>query len=402
MTTAFDAIVVGGGLVGLATAHRLLAAHPRLRLALLEKERELALHQSRRNSGVLHSGIYYTPGSWRALLCREGKTDMERFAQEHGVPVRRLGKVIVAVHDEELERLDLLEQRGIANGLRGVRQIGPDELRDLEPDVVGTRALHVPETAIIDFRRVAAALAAKITALGGAIWLGQEVLSIRRRGSLRLVRTDRAELVGRLVISCAGLQSDRLAPRTTGPAALRIIPFRGSYFCRDPRATWVVRRLVYPVPDPALPFLGIHFTPRLDGGIWVGPNAVLALAREGYGRRELDVRDLADILAFGGFWRLALSRLGPGLGELLRDLSAKAMADSCRRYIPSVEEDDLRRGPSGIRAQAVRGDGSLVDDFVLQQTRGWIHVRNAPSPAATASFAIGRVLAGHAQSHLGL
>ena len=393
MARPFDVIVIGAGLVGLSTAYRLLEMRPGARVGVVDKEQGVALHQSGRNSGVVHSGIYYQPGSWRALLCREGRSALERFARRHDITLPRPGKLIVAVDQAELPALAQLHRRGLRNGLTGLRELGPRQLRELEPDVTGVRALHVPETGVVDFRAVAAALVREVEDRDGRVLLGREVRAIRRRGKLRLLVTDAGDVATRVLVSCAGLQSDRLAMMTGARGRLRIIPFRGRYYRRSPAARWNVRGLVYPIPDPRFPFLGVHFTRRANDDIWVGPNAVLALGREAYARFQLIPRDLSDAILYPGFHRLAGRHLRVAVRELMRDRSPALFARACRRYVPAVEAGDLLPGAWGIRAQAVDARGRLVDDFILQESDGVIHVRNAPSPAATASLAIGRVLA---------
>lgn len=330
-------------------------------MLVVDKERELALHQSGRNSGVLHSGLYYAPGSLKATLCRAGRAAMLRFAEERGIPVRTDGKVVVATEEAELPGLAELHRRGIANGLQGLRELGPPELRELEPHVTGIRALHVPETAVIDFAAVTRALAGDVRERGGEVRLGVEVRDLR-------------ELGARHVITCAGLGSDRLAATTGGPRC-RISPFRGDFFALSDRAAALVRGCVYPVPDPRFPFLGVHFTRRIDGSVWAGPNAVPVL-----GRRLLS-KEMRRLMR--RHWRM-------GAGELWRAASRRAALRDMRRYLPELELGDLHRGPSGVRAQVVDGDGRLVDDFVFARAPGVLHVVNAPSPAATAALAIAR------------
>ncbi|HUP21077.1 MAG TPA: L-2-hydroxyglutarate oxidase [Gemmatimonadota bacterium] len=389
----YGVAIIGGGILGLATAVDILERRPGLRLVVLEKEAELALHQSGRNSGVVHSGIYYRPGSLKARLCREGTDLLERFAVEHGVPYRVCGKLVVAVEKGELGRLRTLSERALANGVPDVREIGPEELREIEPHVTGIRALHSPTTAITDFRRIALALGDEVRARGGTILLRSAVRSIRSQGPRHLLKTARGTLEVSGLISCAGLQSDRVAAMSTGDRAQRIVPFRGSYqrFTEDARG--LVRHLVYPVPDPDLPFLGVHFTPRLDGEVWVGPSAVLALAREGTRPWQVRPGDLGATLGFAGFWRLAGRHWRTGAGEIRRDLSKRAFLRECRRYLPELRREQLLPGPFGVRAQAVNKDGTLEDDFSLLEGEGMIHVRNAPSPGGTASLAIGKLLA---------
>lgn len=397
-----DAAVVGGGIVGLATAYRLLEERPGLRLAVLEKEPELARHQTGRNSGVAHAGLYYPPGSFKARLAREGREALERFCEARGIPYERCGKLVVAVDESELPRLADLRARGEANGLRGLAELEPEGIRELEPHAAGIRALHVPETGIVDFRRVALALAEEIRVRGGEIRLGHRVTGVRRLGDELVVETTRGPILTWNLITCAGLQSDRLARATGAPERMRIVPFRGDYLALRPHARHLVRGLIYPVPDPAFPFLGVHLTRRIDGEVWAGPNAVLALARERYGRLALDPRDLLETLTWPGFRRLARRYWRVGLAELRRDLSRRAFVAACRRLVPDLGPEDVDWGPSGIRAQTVLEDGSLADDFAVQAGPRILHVRNAPSPAATASLAIGRVLAEQALARFDL
>lgn len=389
----FDIVVVGGGLVGLATAYRLLHLRSGLRLAVVEKEPALASHQSGHNSGVLHAGLYYPPGSLKARLCQEGKAEVERFAEEHDIPFRRCGKLVVAVDAAELPRLDALEARGRANGVPGLERVTADRVRELEPHAAAVAGLWSPTSGVIDFRHVALALADEVRGRGGAILTERTVTSIRTRGPELIVATSGGELVTRDAIACAGLQADRLAARSGERDVPRIVPFRGDYYSLRPAARDLVRGLLYPVPDPRFPFLGVHFTRRVDDEVWAGPNAVLAFAREGYRRRDLRLRDLAETLTYPGFWRLARPYLRTGLAEMWRDAWKPAFVAALRRYVPALAADDLEPGPSGVRAQALLPSGELVDDFVLAGGRHVLHVLNAPSPAATASMAIGRVLA---------
>ena len=391
----YDVAVVGAGLIGLATADALLRRRPGLRLVVLDKEDRIAAHQSSHNSGVVHAGVYYRPGSLKARLCVEGKAALERFAEEHGVPFERCGKLIVAVDPSELGRLADLRTRAEGNGVPGVREVGPEEVGELEPNVVAVRALHVPGTAIIDFARVARAYAEQVAARGGTIVLGARVDAIAARNGAHVLRTSSsAEITTRFVVSCAGLHADRLA-RQGDPSAtdLRIVPFRGDYYRLVDEQRELVRGLVYPVPDPSLPFLGVHFTRRMDGEVWAGPNAVLALAREGYRRRDVSPSDLVDILRFPGFWRLSRRYWRVGAAEMWRDVAKTAFVRELRRYVPAVEPAHLRWGPSGVRAQAVDVSGAMVDDFSIVESATALHVRNAPSPGATASLAIGAHLA---------
>jgi (S)-2-hydroxyglutarate dehydrogenase len=394
----YDVAVVGGGLIGLATASALLRERPRLRVVVLEKEREVAQHQSGRNSGVMHAGLYYAPESLKARLCREGLAALTQFADEHDVPYEICGKLVVALERAELPRLDELERRGRANGIHGLRRLCGDEMREREPHVAGVEALLVPETGIVDFRRVARAYAAEVENYGADLLLGARVVAIEPRSRSAAVRLhDGREIAAGCVVTCAGLHSDRIAALTRDRAnADRIVPFRGDYYTFVPPARELVRGLIYPVPDPAFPFLGVHFTRRIDGEVWAGPNAVPAFAREGYRRWHVQPRDLFETLRFPGFRRLARTYARTGAAELWRDLVKPAFVAEMRRYVPALESRDVRFGPSGVRAQCLSVDGRLIEDFVFEEGERVLHVLNAPSPGATASLAIGRLVAGRA------
>jgi L-2-hydroxyglutarate oxidase LhgO len=388
---SYDLSVIGGGLIGLATARAYLVRRPGARVAVLEKEPELARHQSGRNSGVVHAGLYYPPGSLKARLCREGRRALLGFADERSIPYVMRGKLVVAVAEDELRRLEELARRGRANGLDGLRELEAGELREIEPHAAGIRALHVPETAVIDFRRVAEALAEEVRRTGGAVLLGHEVASLEERGSRRVLVTRGGHTVeAAFVVACAGLQADRVAGLTAPSSSeVRITPFRGSFYTLAPAARGLVNGLIYPVPDPAFPFLGVHFTRRIDGEVWAGPNAVPAFAREGYRRLSVNVGDARDLLGFPGMRRLARAYFRTGAAELWRDVVKRAAVEQMRRYLPELQTRDVSYGRSGVRAQVLRRDGSLVDDFLIERHRSTLHVLNAPSPAATACLAIG-------------
>jgi len=388
-----DIAIVGGGIVGLATAYQLLEAKPDIRVTILEKEPEIAAHQTGHNSGVVHAGLYYVPGSLKARLCREGKADLEAFAAAHGIPLERPGKLVVALDEGELPRIEALRERAIANGVPDLEVMGPARMRELEPHVVGVRGLWSPSTGIVDYGRVAGAIADEVRARGATIETGREVTAIAERGGEVVLATSRGELVARAAIACAGLHADRIARMTSDSGRERIVPFRGDYYTLTPAARHLVRGLIYPVPDPRFPFLGVHLTRRIDGEVWAGPNAVLALAREGYRRRDVSIRDLAGTLTDRGFLRLAGRFWRTGAAEMWRDWSKGAFLGALRRFIPELRSEHLVFGPSGVRAQALDPNGTLVDDFRLGGTRHVLHVRNAPSPAATACLAIGRELA---------
>jgi L-2-hydroxyglutarate oxidase LhgO len=400
MTERFDVVVIGGGIVGLATALGLRERRPGLRMAILEKEAELATHQTGHNSGVLHAGLYYQPGSLKARLCREGKTLIETFAEDHEIPFERCGKLVVAVEESELGRLAALRERAMANGVPGLEDVGPERIREIEPHAAGIRGLWSPETGVIDFRRVALAMADDLRSRGVDIRTGHEVRRIDIRADEAIVSTSADIVRASLVVACAGLQADRVAAASGDAAGPRITPFRGDYYTLTDDARGLVRGLIYPVPDPRFPFLGAHFTKRIDGSVWAGPNAVLAFAREGYRRRDIDPRDLVGTLTDRGFLRLAGRYIRTGLAEMWRDWWKPAFVRELQRYVPGIRADQLLFGPSGVRAQALARDGTLVDDFMLTGGRRVLHVRNAPSPAATSSLAIGSMLADEALQRL--
>lgn len=395
-----DIAIIGGGLVGLATGYRLTNLLPGLRLAIVEKETELATHQSGRNSGVIHAGVYYAAGSLKARLCRQGKAELEEYCDAKGVRFDRCGKLIVATTREEIPRLRELHNRATANGVT-VNEVGPERIRELEPHVRGLLGLWIPETGIVDFRDVARALAGDLRSSGVEFHLGQQVTAIHRRVQELVLVGSQGELTARNVIACAGLWADVVA-KMTGHAGPRIVPFRGDYYRLTSEARHLVRGLIYPVPDPRFPFLGVHFTRRIDGEVWAGPNAVLAFAREGYRRRDVSARELLGTLAHPGFIRLALRFWRTGLAELWRDMSKGAFIRDLQRFVPDLRREHLVFGPSGIRAQAVARNGMLVDDFNLRVSDRIIHVRNAPSPAATSSLAIGGELARRAMERFDL
>lgn len=384
----FDLIVIGGGIVGLSTAYKFQRRFPGSSCLLLEKEPELAAHQTGRNSGVLHSGIYYKPGSLKAKNCREGKLAMEEFCRTEGVPYDVCGKVIVALTDEELPRLDSIHERGLANGVR-CEVIDRVRLTELEPHVAGLRALHVPETGIVDYPKVCERLAVRIKELGGEIKLGTAAKRFRRDGANTIVETLSGEFAARQVVNCAGLYSDHVAALTGETPPAKIIPFRGEYFELKPEAEHLVRNLIYPVPDPAFPFLGVHFTRMINGGVECGPNAVLAFAREGYFKSTIDVSELAESLTYPGFLRLAAKYWRMGAGEMWRSVSKRAFVRALSRLVPEIQGSHLTAAPAGVRAQALLPDGSLVDDFLIETHGNVVNVLNAPSPAATSALTIG-------------
>lgn len=387
-----DLVVVGAGLIGLATARELIRRRPGIRVVVLEKEPEIASHQSGRNSGVIHSGIYYTPGSLRARLSVRGGSLLRAFCDARSIAHPECGKLIIAVREDELPRLDDLKRRGEANGLKGLQVVDGADIQQIEPEATGLRAIHSPHTGIVDYRLVARGLAEDVTAGGGKILTRRSVTAIRRADSAWTVVAG-TSIRARTVVTCAGLQSDRLARMTGSPREPRIVPFRGEYWRLQASRTSLVRGLIYPVPDPAFPFLGVHFTRRVDGEVWIGPNAMLAMAREGYRRRQVNASDAREMLGWLGFYRMLWRYWWTGVREFNRALRKRALIAELQRYVPAVTGDDVRPGPSGVRAQAVSRDGHLLDDFVFSEEEGILHVRNAPSPAATACLAIAEAIA---------
>ncbi|MBI5477407.1 MAG: L-2-hydroxyglutarate oxidase [Deltaproteobacteria bacterium] len=396
-----DVLVVGGGIVGVATGMALLE-RARLSLCIVEAEGRLAAHQTGNNSGVIHSGLYYQPGSLKARNCVEGRRALRRFCETHGVPVEVCGKVVVATRPEQLPALDELMRRGVANGLQGLRRLAVGEVLDLEPHAAGCGGLHVPETGIVDYRRVTEAYADVVRSRGGEILTGARVISVARDGEGIVVETSRGDRRARALVNCAGLQSDRVARLCGAEPDVRIVPFRGEYYTLRPEARRLVRNLIYPVPDPEFPFLGVHFTRRIGGEVEAGPNAVLALKREGYGWRDFSARDVLATVGYSGFWRLARRYWRMGLGEMYRSLSKRAFVQALQALLPEITSDDLGPGGAGVRAQALDATGALVDDFRIVAGERMIHVLNAPSPAATASLSIGRSIAEQAIAQFGL
>ncbi|HOB31546.1 MAG TPA: L-2-hydroxyglutarate oxidase [Verrucomicrobiota bacterium] len=385
----YDIIIIGGGIVGLATGMRLLEARPALKLLLLEKEPGLARHQTGNNSGVLHSGLYYRPGSEKARLSVEGLRQMVAFCRDHGIPYEQCGKIVVATSDDELPRLENLWQRGLANGLQGLRRLAPEQIREIEPHAAGIAAIHVPQEGIVDYRGVSEKLGELIQKAEGEIRLGARVLKLRPSAGSWIVETTSGEFHGRYVVTCAGLHSDRMVRAAGGKPSARIVPFRGEYYKIRKDRQYLVRHLIYPVPDPKFPFLGVHFTRLIHGGIEAGPNAVLAFAREGYRWSRINLRDLAETILYPGLWRFLAAYPGMCGYEIRRSLSKAEFTRSLQKLVPEIREDDLEPGGAGVRAQAVSRDGRLVEDFHFEEESGMLHVVNAPSPAATAALAIG-------------
>ncbi len=397
-----DIAILGGGIVGLATALSLQDRHPQLQLTVLEKEPEVGRHQTGHNSGVVHSGIYYRPGSLRARLCVDGVGLMRAFCEEHDLPFDPVGKVIVATRADELGRLDDLLARGNENGVPGLRMLDPDELREIEPHATGLRAIHSPSTAITDYGAVTRAMRAAFERRGGRVLTGAAVRAIRSGPESVRLTTDVGDVEAAHLVTCGGLYADRVAGMAGVDLDVRIVPFRGEYMVLAPERRALVRGLIYPVPDPALPFLGVHLTRTVGGEVEAGPNAVLAFDREGYSVLDVSLRDTADSLTFPGLWRMARSFLGIGLYEYYRSFSKVAFVHAIQRLLPEIAVADVRRGGAGVRAQALGRDGKLLDDFVIRESERALHVLNAPSPAATASLAIGRHLSDLADDRFGL
>ena len=391
----FDVAVVGAGAVGLATAMALAQAGRRV--VVVEAEQQVARHQTGNNSGVIHSGLYYKPGSLKATLCTQGRDLMYAFCAEHGVAHERCGKIVVALSEAEVPALDELQRRGTANGLKNLRRLTPDELRQHEPHVAGVAGLYVEETGIVDYKAVTRAYADVTRKLGGEVRLGSTFLGVARDGwdgGPLVVQTSAGELRSKQLVNCGGLHSDRVARLCGLRPEVQIVPFRGEYYQLRADRTNLVRNLIYPVPDPRFPFLGVHFTRMIGGGVEAGPNAVLAFARHGYTRSSFHLRDAWETARCGGFWRMARKYWRTGCGEFHRSFSKRAFVRALQRLLPDLREDDLIPGGAGVRAQALTPQGSLVDDFAVLRADRMVHVLNAPSPAATASISIGRHIAG--------
>jgi (S)-2-hydroxyglutarate dehydrogenase len=389
-----DLVVVGGGILGLAVARESLLRHSGMSALVLEKEERIATHQTGRNSGVIHAGIYYAPGSLKARLCVEGSRDLYSYCDEKGIPYERCGKLVLATDESELPRLEELHRRAGLNGVPGVEFVEEAEIAELEPNASGLRAVHSPATGIVDYGRVARALAQDVVDLGGAIRTGARVVGMTSDGGGVELTTPAGLFRAAGAITCAGLYSDRLARLTGAPATPKIVPFRGRYYALRPSARGLVRGLVYPVPDPAFPFLGVHLTKQINGDLWAGPNAVLAFAREGYRARDVNARELWETLSYDGFRTLARKYWRVGLAEVRGDMSRRAFARALQRLVPAVRAADLLEPRAGVRAQALSQDGALLDDFWFDHAENVIHVRNAPSPGATSSLALAREIVG--------
>ena len=402
VTAPADITIIGGGIVGLATAVALGDTHPRARLRVLDKEARVATHQTGHNSGVIHSGIYYKPGSFKARLCVEGARLMTEFCDTHEIPYERCGKVIVATSEEELPRLQTLQERGTANGVPGLKVIPGEAVKEYEPHCRAVRALLSPATGIVDYVQVSGAMSDLIQKRGAELVTGAEVTAIRRDGSGLVLETPQGPFATRHLVNCGGLYSDRVARACGAEPDVCIVPFRGEYYDLAASSRHLVRNLIYPVPDPRFPFLGVHFTRTIHGDVEAGPNAVLAFAREGYTMGTVKLGETLGTLGYRGFWAMAGRYWKMGRYEMYRSMSKTAFVQSLQRLVPDLRADDIAPGGAGVRAQAVSPDGSLVDDFKISVTAGAVHVVNAPSPGATASLAIGRHIAGLAADTFGL
>lgn len=397
-----DIVVIGGGIIGLATAMEFSRRYPRLRLLLLEKEERLATHQSGRNSGVIHSGIYYRPWSMKARSCVQGAQEMVAFCKEHGIPHEICGKLIVATKEDEFGRLEELRRRGEANGITGLRLLNREDLREIEPHCSGLRGLHVPTTGITDYAKVSEKYAEITAAKGGQIRLSTEVIGMARNHAQLVLETTQGSVAARYVINCAGLHSDVITRMAGDGSKLRIVPFRGEYYELVPERQHLVRGLIYPVPDPRFPFLGVHFTRRVSGHVDAGPNAVLALKREGYRKTDVSLKEVLGEFSFPGFWRMAAKYWRTGLDEVYRSFSKPAFVRALQQLVPEVNSADLIPAQAGVRAQALERSGLLVDDFRFECSHNLLHVCNVPSPAATASLVISRAVVDMAGEGFGL
>jgi (S)-2-hydroxyglutarate dehydrogenase len=387
----YDYVIIGGGIVGLSTAMAIGKRYPNARIAVLEKESTWAFHQTGNNSGVIHSGIYYKPGSFKAKFCRDGATSMVEFCKEYDIPHEVCGKVIVATEEEELPRLENLYKRGLDNGIQ-VKKITPEEVKEIEPHVNCLAGIRVYSTGIADYKKVSQKYAELIEQQGGELHLNTKVLNIRAMPNSDVLETNNGNFETRCVINCAGLHSDRVAKLDKVDPKAKIVPFRGEYYELVPEKRYLVNTLIYPVPNPDFPFLGVHFTKMIDGSVHAGPNAVLSLKREGYKKTDFDLRDFMEVMTFPGFWKLAAKNADEGIKEIIRSFSKAAFVRSLQRLIPEVRSEDVIPTHAGVRAQALMDDGKLVDDFLIVQGHNAVHVCNAPSPAATSSLEIGKAI----------
>lgn len=398
----YDVTVVGAGIIGLSTAMILLERHPSLKIAILEKGGDIAQQQTGHNSGVIHSGIYYRPGSFKAQFCVAGRASMVKFCLENEIPFREIGKVIVATDEEQRERLKVLEERGAANDVEGLRLVDKDELAELEPHVEGIAALFAPKTGIVNYQDVTRVYAEKVKASGGELFLNTQVDGFERHDGTIYIETEKAEFKTKNVVNCAGLHSDRIARMMGVDPGLHIVPFRGEYYTIKKEREYLVKHLIYPVPDPAFPFLGVHFTHNMKGYVEAGPNAVLATRREGYRKRDFSIGDAWETFTFGGFWKMTARDWKTGFYEVNRSLRKSVFIRDLQKMIPEIQKSDLGTGGAGVRAQAVDNQGKLLDDFRIAQTEDAVHVLNAPSPGATSSLVIGNHVADMAEEAFSL
>lgn len=401
MQQHYDVIVIGAGIVGLSTAYKMLEKHPKLKVAVLEKENRVAVHQSGRNSGVIHSGIYYKPGSYKARNCISGRRQLVEFCRKFDVTFQLCGKVIVAVNKAETVRLDSIYRRGLENEIEGIRKVSREELKKIEPHVNGVEAIHVPCAGIVDFKGVCLKLQSLITEMGGRVLLNQEVKSIKTSGDETRVTTGSGRFQTRYIINCAGLFSDRIAEKAGLNPPVQIVAFRGEFFKLRKEAEYLVKGLIYPLPNPEFPFLGVHFTRMPAGGVECGPNAVFAFKREGYGKFSILPQDLLQSLGYIGFWRMARRHWRMGLDEMHRSVSKKAFLKELRKLVPALSVEDISPAPSGVRAMALDRQGKIIDDFSLAVNNNQIHVLNAPSPAATAGLALGDEILAMTENNFG-
>jgi L-2-hydroxyglutarate oxidase len=388
----YDFVIIGGGIIGTATAMA-LQTDSDYKILIIEAEDKLAAHQTGNNSGVIHSGLYYKPGSLKAKNCAEGRELMYRFCEENNIPYEKCGKIVVAVNEGELKPLNMLYERGIVNGLKGLKKLNAGELKEYEPNVSGIAGLFVPQTGIVDYKKVTRVYSAKIKDKNGGIKLKCRFLSVRKLGEELIISTNLGELKTKFLVNCGGLYSDRIAKICGVNPGLMIIPFRGEYYKLKKNKEHLVKNLIYPVPDPGFPFLGVHFTRMIEGGVEAGPNAVLAFKREGYSHTDISLGDISEMMGYTGFWRMASKYYKMGFGEFHRSLSKAAFVKALKKLVPEIDTDSIEKGGAGVRAQALESSGKLVDDFRIVEKEKMIHVLNAPSPAATASISIGNYIA---------
>jgi (S)-2-hydroxyglutarate dehydrogenase len=389
----YDIVIIGGGIVGLATGFKIKSKNPALNIAILEKEAQLAVHQTGNNSGVIHSGLYYKPGSLKATNCIQGYHELIEFCSTEEVPFELTGKVVVATKEEQIPILNVLYQRALENQLQGTKKISLEELKEIEPYCAGKAAIFVPQTGIVDYAKVALKYGEKFVQLGGEIFYNQKVIGIQTKSNLNIIQTSSTEFQSQLIINCAGLYCDKIASMMQKePLDVQIVPFRGEYYKIKKEREYLVKNLIYPVPDPNFPFLGVHFTRMMKGGVEAGPNAVLAFQREGYKKSQINLKELAETLRWPGFQKVAAKYWKTGIGELYRSFSKAAFTKALQELIPEIQESDLVDGGAGVRAQACDKTGGLLDDFCIRENQHAIHVLNAPSPAATSSLSIGETI----------